>query len=543
MLPNFAGVRYGKFVCLHSHCKDRHQRDFLQALELEPKRVWGQQSGKKSETKATPAAGPEPLDVPDTEAPQYPVDALGPILGGAAKALHEEVQAPLALCGQSVLTATAMSAQGHLNVQPPHGRPHPISLYGVTTGGSGDRKSATDREAMAPILAHERELEQTAAEQRKDYADEVTTYEEARKAAIAKTKKQGQTAMLKALRELEQPGEPPPMPYLIAEDPTVEGLYRSFKEGYPSQGCFTDEAGLLIGGHALNQENFLKTISRLSKLWDGGSFDRTRGGDDRGKLHGRRMSLHWLVQPMVAAELFEKRIAEAQGFFTRCLLAMPETLAGSRKYRATRVHNRPEMGRYYAAVTQLLRAPLPLDQDGRGLLPSTLTLTDEAKARYAQFFDYYEEKNGPQGELHYLQPFVSRIAEQGLRIAAVLHVIEHGTQAGAIPRSTLDNGFRLAEFSLQEWGRLKQQAAVSVDVRNAKGLLEWAQEQALAEDGQRYVYSRQIQRLGPNPTRDKAARDAAITTLVEYGWFIPVKGGKILDNAARRHVWVVVRDA
>ena len=496
MLPNFGGVPDGKFKCMHSHCSGRTQQDFLLAIGLEPKQVWkAHRAGKP----ATTAVGPEPLEVVDTAAPVYPVEALGPILGGAAKALHEEIQAPLSMCGQSVLTAAAMCVQGHVNVQPPHGRPHPVSLFAMTTGGSGDRKSATDREAMAPIVQHERELEQEAETLLADYESEMEAYEEARKAAKNGAKKEGQQAILQALRNLEKPGDPPLMPYMVAEDPTVEGLYRSFKEGYPSQGCFTDEAGLLIGGHALNQDNFVKTISRLSKLWDGGSFDRTRGGDERGKLHGRRLALHWLVQPMVAAELFERRIAEAQGFFPRCLLAIPDTLAGGREYKATQVHSRPEMGRYYAALTRLLREPLPLDENGRGLLPGVIGLTADARARYAEFFNFYERQNGPKGELGHLQPFVSRIAEQGVRIAAVLHVVEHGTGTREIDRSTLDNGFRLAEFSLQEWERLKAQAAVSTEIRNAKALLEWAQEQPTQEDGQTYVYSRQIQRLGLTP--------------------------------------------
>lgn len=44
MLPNFGGVKYGKFHCLHSHCENRPQDDFLRALELDPKAIWGTQA-------------------------------------------------------------------------------------------------------------------------------------------------------------------------------------------------------------------------------------------------------------------------------------------------------------------------------------------------------------------------------------------------------------------------------------------------------------------------------------------------------------------
>lgn len=46
MLPNFGGVRYGKFHCLHSHCEHRDQSEFLRALDLDPKKVWSHQLGK-----------------------------------------------------------------------------------------------------------------------------------------------------------------------------------------------------------------------------------------------------------------------------------------------------------------------------------------------------------------------------------------------------------------------------------------------------------------------------------------------------------------
>lgn len=44
-LPNFGGVKYGKFVCKHMHCAARKQEDFLTALGLDPREVWREQAG------------------------------------------------------------------------------------------------------------------------------------------------------------------------------------------------------------------------------------------------------------------------------------------------------------------------------------------------------------------------------------------------------------------------------------------------------------------------------------------------------------------
>jgi len=45
MLPNYGGRRFGRFHCLHHHCAGRPQEQFIEALGLEPKAVWSEQSG------------------------------------------------------------------------------------------------------------------------------------------------------------------------------------------------------------------------------------------------------------------------------------------------------------------------------------------------------------------------------------------------------------------------------------------------------------------------------------------------------------------
>lgn len=45
-LPNFAGVKYGKFHCLHEHCRERPQEQYLEAMGLDPHDVWRAQRGE-----------------------------------------------------------------------------------------------------------------------------------------------------------------------------------------------------------------------------------------------------------------------------------------------------------------------------------------------------------------------------------------------------------------------------------------------------------------------------------------------------------------
>jgi hypothetical protein len=51
---------------------------------------------------------PRPLMRELLPADPFPVDALGDVLGAAAQGINDRVQAPMAICGQSVLAAAAL---------------------------------------------------------------------------------------------------------------------------------------------------------------------------------------------------------------------------------------------------------------------------------------------------------------------------------------------------------------------------------------------------------------------------------------------------
>src|SRR5215204_4331959 len=104
------------------------------------------------------AEPPRPLR-PELSPPDaFPLSALGDVLGAAAKAIHDKVQAPIAVCAQSVLAAATLAVQARADIQLPTGQARPISGYFITVAGSGERKTSADREALWPISRHEQNL-------------------------------------------------------------------------------------------------------------------------------------------------------------------------------------------------------------------------------------------------------------------------------------------------------------------------------------------------------------------------------------------------
>jgi Protein of unknown function (DUF3987) len=101
---------------------------------------------------------PRPLTREIAPATPFPVEALGKVLGNAAKAIQDRTQAPMAIGAQSVLATAALAVQGHANVLLPTRQKRPLSLYMITIAESGERKTSCDLEATWPIERYEERL-------------------------------------------------------------------------------------------------------------------------------------------------------------------------------------------------------------------------------------------------------------------------------------------------------------------------------------------------------------------------------------------------
>src|SRR6516164_3767034 len=128
---------------------------------------------------------PRPLMRELPSADPFPVEALGPVLAPAARAIHDRVQAPMALCGQSVLAAATLVVQAHADVELPIGgkRAKPLSSYFVTIAETGERKTEADYHALWAIRKHEKNLRDKYDAKKLDYENDKEAYEIARKTA------------------------------------------------------------------------------------------------------------------------------------------------------------------------------------------------------------------------------------------------------------------------------------------------------------------------------------------------------------------------
>src|SRR5215469_9608410 len=136
------------------------------------------------------AETPRPLMREMPPADPFPVDALGDVLAPAARAIHDRVQAPMAICAQSVLGTAALVTQAYANVELPIGgnRVKPISSYLITIAESGERKTEADFQASWAIRKYEESLREKHDAAMLSYTNDKIAWEKARDEAVKKAK-------------------------------------------------------------------------------------------------------------------------------------------------------------------------------------------------------------------------------------------------------------------------------------------------------------------------------------------------------------------
>lgn len=467
----------------------------------------------------------EPIQLlPDIDAPRpYPYDALGELLGGAVAAIASAVQVPDALAAQSVLTAAALAAQPHANVVR-LGQRIPLAIFGLTVAESGDRKSSADRLALFAHREYQQKLKRVYVHTSREFRNLREAYQKAYAAVLEKTKNSEPEVVAAELNKLNEPVEPQ-NPIILVDDPTIEGLQKSLLRGHPSQGFFSDEAGQFFGGYAGRPENLLKSVSALSRLWDGAPITRTRSTEGESATRsGCRLSAHLMMQPVVAQEVLTNPMLNGQGLLARFLIAWPASLSGTRLYRDIDPTRDDRLIAFWQRMDALLATPLRLDEQNE-LSPPDLKLEPAALSAWIRYHDDVEKTLGRGGELHEIKPTAAKSAENALRIAGVIAVTEALT---SIPEEIMARAAILSRWYLTEALRIAYPVKIEAQLLQAQQLLDW-----LTAKGWISFDARQLQREGPSFIRKSCKqRDQLLAVLVEHHWLTTTDGRKFRFTSA-----------
>ena len=472
---------------------------------------------------------PTPLirDIPPGD--RFPLAALGP-LQAVAQAIHDKVQAPLAIGAQSALTVASLAVQAFADVETLAGS-SPVSLFGLTIAKSGERKSSSDRELIAPVHEFQKSLGEAYRDAQTGHMIDQSIWE-TRHRDILKTAKKDPDGARTDLMALGAEPDSPLLPVILASEPTLEGLLKLYAGGRPSLGLFTDEGGGFVGGHAMSKDNRLKSVAGLSKLWDGSGVDRVRAGDGAESFYGIRLACHVLLQPVAAMGLLADPVANGQGFLARFLMCHPESTIGFRLRTDYDPTNDRIIENFAARIITCLETDLPVAENSRNrLAPRTLPLMTDARALLQEYALNIERLQAPGETLSTVTAFASKSAEQAARIAGVLTLFDN-LDAQGVESAAVQCGIDLAQYYLSEAQRLADAAIIPLEIQHAEKLRIWLQNNWTEP----LISIRIIVWKGPGELRDAKKAKKAVEVLEQHDWLTKHDGSAVVGGKRSRQV-------
>ena len=456
---------------------------------------------------------------PDTPRPPYPLDLLPTAMQAAIDEVQGATQAPVALVAQAALATLAIAGQGLVSVARDATLKSPTSLFMCAIAPSGERKTTVDSHFMQPV----RDWQTKESERLKPEVDAQTTEFDAWKSAraglldaIKAGAKAGEsTDGLMAQLKQHDIGRPEPIrvPRLIYSDVTTEQLIYLLAKQWPSAIESSSEAGQIFGSHGANSDNAMKYFANRNILWDGGEITSDRRTTDSVCANGVRLSASLSVQRQ-AFDAFNERtgdLARGMGTWARYLLCEPESTQGTRFYRQPTTHM-PRRAAFHSRITELLNTPIGINRTG-GIDVWVLQFSKTGHAVWVKHYNAIEKELGLGGELENVRDIASKTADNGARLAALFHLLEHGA-SGEIGETHARAGCLLAIWYLGEAKRLLLNETKS-SAMAAK--LETYLIAQVVKTNTATISRKQVMQLGPYALRKRDKLNEAVAALEAVG--------------------------
>ena len=443
-----------------------------------------------------------PLSQSETTLNPYPIHALPPLAQHAVMAISEHVQSPIAMTAQCVIGAMSHIAQTKVNAPHPFNpQGEPCSLFLLTEGQSGSRKSTSRNLADQAIIKHERK-------QYEQYRSDLEQW------------KSGHAGLPKKDREAYCAENPPPNdPSTLYSDITLESIAGLYIDGILSNASIaSDEAGQFFGGHTMKGDTRNQALGGYAKLFDDGFVERTRSKSNlngSGRAYDVRLTFNLQGQHEVLAEALKDPVLRGQGFLPRFILTIPENLAGTRLQDA--IYRNKTASTDHRLIAYWTRCEYLLDDcphvkaehelhNGRYVLP----MNDEAREIDQEFYNMFEALQGKGKRYEYLQAFASRASQLARRLATVFAYFE-GLQW--IDAKTLKGACEVVKHSLNEWAMY---ADIEVKTETeAERLIKWIAKKCNEQKTDRIAYSN-VQTSCPRPMqKNKNLLEMVVEQLID----------------------------
>lgn len=469
---------------------------------------------------------PQPLTAKIKPEP-YPIDALPETIRKAVMEVHDYIKAPIPLITSSALSALSLAIQAHVDVKRADKLESPCSLFMLTIGDSGERKSTCDSFFTKAILEYDLQQDEKMKPELDRYEAELSAWDAEREGIITAIKgasKAGEsTDQLKQKLAQVQNNKPesPRVPKLLLIDETPENLGWRLAKQWPSSGVVSSEAGLVLGGHGMGKDSIMRNLALYNVLWDGGEHSVGRKTSDSYTIRGARLTVGLQIQETALREFIERSgtLARGTGYFARFLLSVPASTQGTRFFTEAPKYW-TNLSLFNEHLDKILYWPVHI---GHGSLkPKMLSLSPEAKIKWIEYHDTIEKELINGGGLYDVRDIASKSADNAARLAALFHVFKHGI-SGAIDADSFERASTIAAWHLYESRRFFEELSLPVELANAVRLESWLMDYCM-ENSTHTIEKNHVRQYGP--LRNKEKLNAAIKELDELDRIRIHKDGK-----------------
>ncbi|MFC7652217.1 DUF3987 domain-containing protein [Pseudoduganella danionis] len=418
---------------------------------------------------------------PRNQRRQYPVDAFG-TFAPVIKLIATAVQVDVELVGSSLLGVFSALAQCFINVSSrasDHGCPVTVNMLVIAP--SGERKSSTIDKLINPVYA-----------------------------AINRIKDERRS--------------------MIVQDVTVDGLIVGLIMRCPAQFLLALEGASLLGGHAMSRDNVSRFLGNVASLFSGEPLTRTRV-DEHHYAQGRRLSVLLFTQPIVAMDFLSSELVMQQGMGNRFLYSQPPSLLGTRTHVDVELDDEPVYQQFCAKIGALASLPWKIDSETGGINTRTVRMSSGAKAAWVQFYNKLEMAAGPGGDFASHSGYVARFAEQVMRIAALLAILDD-MNVQHISEDAMLRAIDLGDYYLGTAMNIFNVAPANKDEAAAKTLLDSMRNKCV-ELGLKAIPVRTMYKNGPRCARPIKRTKELLAILEARGEVSEYKQAIVYDDNKR----------
>ncbi|MBI4468897.1 MAG: DUF3987 domain-containing protein [Acidobacteria bacterium] len=426
---------------------------------------------------------PTPFQAP-VKLPTFPVEALPEPLRTMVIDVALTRQVPVDLPAMLALSATALVASGSFEIRLNDAHSEPLNIYTLTALPSGERKSGTFRDMVAPLERAEKEMIEEA-EPIIAEASQLRAIEDARlKNLRDKAAKTSDSAVrLQATEDavkLAQSLTPvSALPRLLTDDVTPERLAGLLFEQNGRMGLFSAEGGIFEIINGRYSKNGKPNVEVLIKGHAGDTLIVDRMGRAE-HVERPALTIGLSPQPWVVEDLGNNKTFRGRGLLNRFLYSFPESLVGTREYKDIAV-NRTARDAYGQAIRELMTLTLAVRLEDR---PATLCLSTDASLLWRVYAGEIERAQAPGKPLSGISGWASKLAGAVARIAGGFHLIEHrhGDPARVvITTEVILNAWAVGDYLKQHALAAFSMMGATPDVALAMAVLRWIQRRSLKE--------------------------------------------------------------